>query len=72
MKVYKCDGKRFSDGVCCPSETSDENKDGNPEHWITIEGKIANDSRIAHCIIANGVRHFCSMECLKQFLFKDK
>lgn len=71
MKVFKCDGKRFSDGEKCTKETTDEDEDGHPLNWITIDGRIANNRRDRHTIIANGLHHFCCWECLYLFLIKN-
>lgn len=71
MKVYKCDGQRFSDGVKCTSETKFEDEKGFPNSWLTISGKIINNRHSAHAIEANGEHHFCCWECLYLFLFKN-
>lgn len=72
MKIYKCDGKRFSDGVECQMETSFEDEKGYPEHWLTIEGNIKNNSNNSHLLfLGSGTLHFCSWECLYLKLYKN-
>lgn len=71
MKVYKCDGTRYSDGVQCTSETTNEDEKGFPSSWLTISGKIINNNRDHHTIESNGLHHFCCWECLYLFLFKN-
>ncbi len=71
MKIYKCDGHRFSDNVKCNVQTEYEDGKGCPESWITFDGKIVNNHRNRHVILSNGLKHFCSWECLYFYLFKN-
>jgi hypothetical protein len=71
MKVFKCDGHRFSDGVKCPNETKYEGENKCPENWITIDGTIVNNKKERGLIKAGGTFHFCSWECLYLYLFKN-
>ena len=76
MRVFKCDGKRFSDGKQCVKETEyGSSQIGSeieyPDHWITIRGKIVNSTNESHHLMSNCEHHFCSRQCLELFLFKD-
>ena len=72
MKIFRCDGHRFSDNVKCSNETNSEDDGGNPENWITIKGTITNNKNERHICGAFGTFHFCSWECLYLYLFKNK
>ena len=71
MKIFKCDGHKFSTGEKCKKETEYEDEKGYPENWLTINGDIVNNSRNAHTIVSNKLLHFCSWECLYLSLYKD-
>ncbi len=73
MFIIKCNGEKFSDGEKCKSEHEvilDPHE--VPFGWILINGHIKNASRKAHLIEGNGIRHYCSQECLINSLYKDK
>ncbi|MBP9790721.1 MAG: hypothetical protein KBD57_09295 [Bacteroidia bacterium] len=65
MRIYKCDGARFSDGKQCENTTPYEDEKGYPERWLTIKGDITNNDTNRHLIHSYGkMLHFCSWECL--------
>lgn len=71
MKIFKCDGSKFSNGEKCNCETEHEDEKGHPEGWLTISGGIFNNQRDRHTITRNGESHFCSWKCLYDILYKD-
>jgi len=72
MKIFKCDGHRFSDDKKCVNETTYEDEKGNPKDWLTIDGSIYNNLPNSHLIYSSKLLHFCSCNCLYAYLLKDK
>jgi hypothetical protein len=71
MIIYKCDGHKFKGDIKCLSTYESFDGKNTPFRWITFDGSIINETLDAHTIQSGGLRHFCSRECLENFLFKN-
>jgi hypothetical protein len=68
MKIYKCDGETFYGSVNCSNSIERE----EPTEWITISGVVNNGLKDRKNISSGMELHFCSKECLNNYLFKNK
>ena len=69
MITYSCDGDQFFGNYKCPNKEINE----VPEKWMIIDAKsIINKLDNAKLnSMGNGTLHFCSKQCLNNFLFKN-
>lgn len=69
MITYSCDGKQFFGGYKCHKKETNE----VPKNWLIIdvnyiENKLGNKRLNS---MGGGILHFCSKECLNNYLFKN-